>query len=214
MGNGVVLINLIIEIEMKCTEERFLNDVKDHKIEVINNNGVFRHLRFSKGSFDQQFDIVTWPWRLCFTGDMGTYVFSRVDDMFNFFRRKPETSNGLYINLGYWAEKVLAVDKHGGVKEYSTERLIEVVWSDVDNYVEYHELDPSEEAQLRESVEDEIIQCLESDETLDRITVSDYKWGARDIFFLTFGKTIFKSTRFIIFGVVMQSCGRFNSLIN
>ena len=38
------------------------------------------------------------------SGDVGTYVFSRLADMFEFFR-SPMTSDGrLYINDSYWAE--------------------------------------------------------------------------------------------------------------
>jgi hypothetical protein len=56
------------------------------------------------------FDIITWPGKLCISGDMGCYVFSRLHDMFEFFRHNgingPDKS--LYINDGYWAEKLVS----------------------------------------------------------------------------------------------------------
>ena len=68
---------------------RFLEDIKDHRLTVRVNRGTDRHLHFSKpGSIDQSFDLVTWPGHLCYTGDMGTYVFERLPDMFTFFRMK------------------------------------------------------------------------------------------------------------------------------
>ncbi len=75
------------------------------------------------------FDILTWPGHLCYTGDMGTYVFSRVRDMLDFFR-------GERINPGYWAEKVLASDKSDGITQWSPEifkaRALEALteWAD------------------------------------------------------------------------------------
>lgn len=49
---------------------------------------------------------------LCYTGDMGTYVFQRLTDMFEFFRtdREYKKRNGgkLAVNLSYWGEKLQA----------------------------------------------------------------------------------------------------------
>lgn len=78
---------------MSLTVERFLQDVADHKMTVVMDNGVYRHLRFansdSKLAFNQWFDIVTWPGFLAYSGDMGCFVFSRLKDMFEFFRARP-----------------------------------------------------------------------------------------------------------------------------
>ena len=42
---------------------------------------------------------------------MGCYVFSRLDDMFQFFRTdRNHKDEGLHINPGYWSEKLQAVD--------------------------------------------------------------------------------------------------------
>lgn len=117
---------------MKPTLESFLKDVSRHKLTVLHDDGVYRHLRFKKPeSTDMYFDIVTWPWYLAYSGDMGCYVFSRITDMLQFFR-----DNGAgppRINLGYWHEKVEAQARHDGVKEYREEKFREQVnhWLDM-----------------------------------------------------------------------------------
>ena len=80
----------------------FLKDVASHALEVKLDNGIYRHLSFRRvSSFNQWFDIVTWPGFLCICGDMGTWTFARLADMFNFFR-----DSQLRINASYWAEKL------------------------------------------------------------------------------------------------------------
>jgi hypothetical protein len=111
-----------------CTEARFLQDVAQHEMTVLRDDGLYRHIRFQKpGTGCMHFDLITWPGYLCYTGDMGTYVFSRLRDMFDFFRtdRRYALDHGrrLGINLSYWAEKVEAPDKHDGIKEFSQERF-------------------------------------------------------------------------------------------
>lgn len=95
---------------MSVTYESFLKDVSQHQIEVLKEEGLFRQVRFAKpGCSDMQFDLVTWPGHLCYTGDMGTYVFARVADMFDFFSRGAPGR----INPDYWGEKVQAADRDG-----------------------------------------------------------------------------------------------------
>lgn len=118
-----------------CTEEQFLKSVAEHQMTVLRDDGLNRHVRFRRPvTISMGFDLITWPGRLCIDGDMGTYVFSRIEDMFEFFRTdRKQTNHGqmVFINLGYWAEKVLAMDKNGQIKEYVEEvarkRLIEAL---------------------------------------------------------------------------------------
>lgn len=93
--------------------ERFLNDVSEHKLTVIREDGLYRHLRLSKGSYCMQFDIVTFPGHLVFCGDLGTYVWSRLPDMFQFFRGR--LTDG--VDLGYLREKCEAADKDSGIMQ-------------------------------------------------------------------------------------------------
>jgi hypothetical protein len=111
------------------TEQTFLRDVREHAMTVLRDDGIYRHLRYKRlDSGTYWFDIVTWPGQLSFSGDMGSFTFSRLRDMFEFFRtdaRRP--GEGLKINLGYWAEKIQSTEKNGGHEEFSEERFREVV---------------------------------------------------------------------------------------
>lgn len=99
---------------MKITGESFKADVAGHQMTIVKEDGLYRHLRFSRtNTSNMSFNIVTWPGYLAYVGDMGDYVFARIPDMFEFFRGKS-------INKSYWAEKVQA-ECRDGVKEYSPE---------------------------------------------------------------------------------------------
>lgn len=81
-----------------------------------NDSGVHRHLVFrSIGRHPclHWFELVTWPGSLAINGDMGTYQFSRIVDMFEFFRRP-----GGGINPSYWSEKLDSVDRQGAVRMF------------------------------------------------------------------------------------------------
>lgn len=103
-----------------CTEERFLRDVRDHKMVIARDDGVHRHLIFKRpNSKIMYFELLTWPDKLCYSGDMGTFVFERLEDMFEFFRtdrihRSPREGDGLAINPGYWSEKLVSICKREG----------------------------------------------------------------------------------------------------
>lgn len=96
--------------------ERFFRDIHNHKMEVLLDNGLYRHLKFSDGTFNMAFQIITIPGRLWYCGDMGYYTFCRLEDMFEFFRtRKP---GHLQINPSYWSQKLESYDRDG-VERYS-----------------------------------------------------------------------------------------------
>ena len=98
--------------EADRVKKHFDKDTAVHSMEVIKDDGEFRHLKFSRnGSSVYQFCLTTWPGYLCISGDMGDFVFSRLRDMFTFFRG----DHG--INPHYWAEKV----KAGVTHEWSQE---------------------------------------------------------------------------------------------
>jgi hypothetical protein len=81
--------------------ERFAKETAEHEMTVLHDDGLYRHLRFKKqGTSFYWFDIVTWPGTLAIRGDMDGYMFSRVTDMFEFFR-----SDKGRINPHYWSEK-------------------------------------------------------------------------------------------------------------
>ena len=101
---------------------RFKRDVAKHEMTVLHDDGLYRHLRFARpkpASFMYWFDLITWPGSLTIRGDIGeSYTFSRLPDMFEFFRGKD-------INPHYWSEKL-----DGGrdsAKEYSEEKFRQLV---------------------------------------------------------------------------------------
>lgn len=111
----------------ECTEAMFLKDVAEHQMTVELDQGVHRSIRFGRpDSGMMHFRLTTWPGHLAFSGDMGTFVFSRLADMFEFFRSKPYKDEKVPIKVGYWMEKCDAQDTHGdGMLEFDPERLRE-----------------------------------------------------------------------------------------
>lgn len=127
--------------EYEPNQERFNKDISAHRMEVLMDNGVYRHLRFKKPeSGDRHFNIVTTPGHLFYYGDMGAFCFARVHDMLCFFRNAN-------INPGYWAEKIEAADKLDGYEEYDEDAAREHVKETLDEL----ELD----AEQREEAEDQ-----------------------------------------------------------
>jgi hypothetical protein len=78
---------------------------------------------------------------------MGTYVFRRIEDMFEFFRtdqdyyNKSGRADKLAINLGYWSEKLQA-PKPDAATEYSAEKFAEHVIEAFNAWVEENKPDP------------------------------------------------------------------------
>ena len=118
---------------MKCVEK--------HEMEVLLDNGVYRHLRFAApGTGIQHFHLATFPGRLVYCGDMGSFLFERTTDMFGFFRR-PDRG----IHLAYWAEKVAAHDRDG-VCKFSIDRAKNIVKEIVTEQAGY--LDAAQQAKI------------------------------------------------------------------
>ncbi len=163
------------DVEPACTVERFMRDVEKHGMNILADDGVRRHLRFSNnGSSIYRFDIITWPGALCFIGDMGCYVFERLDDMFEFFRAPPGA--GLRINPCYWSEKVQAECVTDGVKEYSSSKFQWVVREYVD------ERDELEDDDLREAIEEEVLAYADEGEAGAREAADSFNYRGRDYF--------------------------------
>jgi len=126
------------------TEQEFLKDVYAHEMHVLFDNGINRHIMFKEpGTMNHHFSLITWPGYLCYTGDMGTYVFRRLEDMFEFFRTDREhmylkSGQTLAINPGYWGEKLEAVDKCDGYKEFSEDLFEAAVIGDLKYWLRDH----------------------------------------------------------------------------
>lgn len=103
--------------------ERFLSR---HTMRILMDEGVFRHLVFSVGrSCVDKFEITTWPDYLCISGDRGCFVFRRTYDMFNFFSI-PAGS----ISPGYWSDKLQAVDRCDGYRQFDLEAYLSAIEHD------------------------------------------------------------------------------------
>lgn len=109
------------------TLERFNADVSSHNMSVLLDQGVYRHLVFSNGSWHNRFEIITTPGQLTLRGDMGAYAFARENDMITDFFSRSQSPN-----VGYWAEKVEAQDIHCPIREHQEDLfkkfVLEAFW--------------------------------------------------------------------------------------
>lgn len=148
-------------------EQRFLKDVEKHEMIIIRDDGIYRHIRFKEANtMMMHFDLITWPGYLCYTGDMGTYVFTRLRDMFEFFRtdrehRRLRDGLTLAINPGYWGEKVEAQDKYDGITEFSEERFKRAVLGDLVKWMRNNreETDKEDRRDLWQAVMNEVLDA-------------------------------------------------------
>jgi len=151
------------------TEQSFLKHVAKHEMITLRDDGVYRHIRFKEpGTGNMHFDLVTWPGYLAYSGDMGCFVFSRLTDMFEFFRtdRQYQTGGGLKINLSYWAEKLQAVDGNGsfvkGVKEFDEDLFSRIVLEYLVAWIREHR-DETTKDERRELWDDVIEGVINAD---------------------------------------------------
>ena len=155
---------------MSLTEQQFLKDVADHRMMVIRDEGVNRHIRFkAPGTMMGHFDLITWPGYLCYTGDMGTFVFSSTEDMFSFFRMEKDDWNynrtgGLSINPRYWSEKLQGIDRNGGFEEFDEEKFKSVVSEYRTEWIRDGGLDKDDRRKLWDAVTDKVLNATEDGE--------------------------------------------------
>jgi len=161
---------------MKCSKYEFLEHVKGHHMEILKDDGLYRHLKFTDGGSQvYRFDLITWPGHLCICQDMGTYVFSRVADMFDFFYK-----GKIAINPYYWSEKVQSQCKQSHIEQYSQEELIENVWYWFENYFEFK--DDEEKEAVKEEINNEVIGSLSGCEIRDYDLVVDFESSFGHVF--------------------------------
>ena len=150
------------------TLEQFLNDVKNHELTIHKNDGVYRHLTFANpNDCDKYFNITTFPNYLVITGDMGALVFSRLYDMFNFFR-----SDDLKINLDYWAEKIQSASYQGKIESYSefdTDKVKRCAQEYLDDFLEQNMLSELDKEELLEEFDSEILHSEDEYEIVEAI---------------------------------------------
>lgn len=135
----------------ELTAEQFIKDIKQHRMSIIRQDGMYRHVHFrDPKTAVLWFELITWPGCLTINGDMGTWTFSRLPDMFDFFR-----GDKLRINPSYWAEKL----RHGNFSGRDGAK----VW-DEDSFKErllgmltdHYGFEGEKLAEIREAVKEEI----------------------------------------------------------
>ena len=141
------------------TKEQFLNDVEKHQMTILKDDGLYRHIHFGMfNDSNRSFSITTFPNYLAITGDMGDFVFSRIDDMFEFF-------NTTDINPDYWAQKVVSQSIFGdGIYHFD----IELFKNNIINYIKSY-LDLEENEELPEIYLDDISSILSAEDEIDCI---------------------------------------------
>ena len=156
------------------TLEQFLDDVKNHELTIHKNDGVYRHLTFATpNDCNQHFNITTFPDHLVITGDMGTLVFSRLHDMFDFFR-----SDDLRINPDYWAEKIQSASYQGKIESYSefdTDEVKRCAQEDLDDFLEQNMLSELDKEELLEEFDSEILHSEDEYEIVEAISNFSFK---------------------------------------
>lgn len=140
------------------TDEAFLKDVATHEMKIALDEGVFRCVRFKRpGTSNYHFDITTWPGHLAISGDMGCYVFSRLTDMFEFFRGR--------LDFHYKAGKVVAVDKNSPVFEFSRDKFSETLLESFASFCEDREMSSEAREEASVALHDEVLDRLEEDDS-------------------------------------------------
>jgi len=173
-------------MKINCTEEEFLREVSKHGIEIVADSGTHRHIIFKNPeSSNCWFELITWPGTLCIHGDCGTYVFSRLPDMFQFFRQK----NGeqfISINPHYWGEKLQSVDMRSGFVEFDSDAFRDRVKEHFDSFAESN-LEIDEQNDLWDLIEVDVLSYSDS-ENEAYLAVQDFSYevGGRTFDFTDF----------------------------
>lgn len=150
---------------------RFLAEVGKHKLTILHDDGLYRHLYVGQpGTGIWSWSVVTWPGHIAVTGDIGEgYTFTRLEDMFEFFRRNPNQLDT--INSDYWAEKLVRRD---GAQVYSQEKFQDNVDDVVDDWCAT--LSKKDRKALRAAVQEEIHDQIEGYYATDYRTVEQFRF--------------------------------------
>ncbi|MBZ5489173.1 hypothetical protein HW452_16760 [Halomonas aquamarina] len=165
--------------QQKTPRERFQETIGQHQLTIIHDDGLHRHLRCAApGTNDRYFNITTWPGFLCISGDMGCYVFQRIEDMFAFFR-----NDEMGINPGYWEEKLQAGPSIAP-DEITKEWVPEKFRSEITEWFNDATEDWSEEdkAEAWEAVEEEVlIEETEGEQASIRAAL-EFRFNDKELF--------------------------------
>lgn len=159
--------------------DQFLKDVATHQVQVLRDDGVYRHVRFARpGTRCMSFDLVTWPGYLAYSGDMGDFMFTRLHDMFEFFRQKPGNLFG-EVDRRYWAEKCVSHDR-SGITEYTPDLFKANIARWVDEYIE-NNIDDVDADLLRAEVDGDVLYHCDEEQAA-HAAARDFEFNGRAVF--------------------------------
>lgn len=162
----------------KEVAERFAQDVAQHVMTVESDNGVLRCLHFGRpGSGAYSFRVVTWPGHLYIGGDCDHFVFTRLRDMFEFFRNDRGR-----VNLSYWSEKLTATAKGSGHERYSERVFREAIERRLTDWIDGEDLHAEQIEELREQVADEVLSCASDGEHAAHTAARDFRFNGDEVF--------------------------------
>jgi hypothetical protein len=196
----------------EVTEKQFLHDVRDHKLTILRDEalegpadyegtlGHYRHLRLARpGTICMSYQIISVPWYLTMVGDMGSWTWSRLKDNFCFFRADggakrcaEKEGNKLFINPGYWAEKLQAVDKVDGLMEFSEDLYKSHILEEYKNWLHNDNPDKAEREKAKEAIRDQLYCAENEDEahralydfksftSFDRYVTDTWEWNLKE----------------------------------
>lgn len=151
--------------------KRFAEDVENHTVKVLHEDGIYRHLMCrSKDSFMYWFEIITSPGQLTIRGDMGTFVFARLTDMFEFF------GSGTRINAQYWGEKLQASSEP--IKRYSKQVAIQHAKEALADQLEYKDPSREQTGEIKSAFNQQVLAVVnyeESDERAFRQAIDEFE---------------------------------------
>lgn len=168
--------------------DQFIKDTRNHQLTIVKDAGVYRHLSCRSPEHDKlyAFEIITVPDLLLFHGDCGTFVFSRLYDMFQFFRSDSVRSD---LSLGYWSEKIEAAPGGIDVMMYSQRLAEDSVQKRFNEWVRTQSLQGSELREAQNELDNGILPyCSSLDDLFSRIGLElecGYTFGIEDIQYRT-----------------------------
>lgn len=149
------------EQEQQSMLNRFLQTVAAHQMTVLKDDGLYRHLRFQhpQHNITDAFELITIPDRLMLDGDHGTVVFSRLPDMFQFFRS--ETLEQLPVD--YWSEKIIAHWPYINILTYDQRLAEDNIQKDFDDWVAAHPLSAVDADIAQQELDNILYDCHDRD---------------------------------------------------
>lgn len=153
------------EARERVLRRQFEKATEGNVLTIVRDDDLYRHIRVAKpDSYMYGFDIVTWPGYLAICGDIGDYMFARIDDMFDFFRKQ----NDERIDFRYWAEKLQGPGNDMG-RRFTPEQMRSAVEQWLKRTAE--DLTGSEALALREALEE---QVFDREMAMDSETFAHY----------------------------------------